>query len=187
MGIGNTTPATALACWLTGGSPREMTGPGTGLDPAGVARKAEVIERALALHRDDISGPLGALRRLGGGEISVLAGVALGAGEYGLGFVCDGVIATSAAAIAAAVEPDLRPGCSPGTAPGARALGAARAPRARARARPEDAARRGQRGDGGVRRAAARGGGARRDGDVRRGRRLGGMRSAGRGSRLGFF
>jgi nicotinate-nucleotide--dimethylbenzimidazole phosphoribosyltransferase len=107
MGIGNTTPATALACWLTGGSPRELTGPGTGLDPAGVARKAQVIERALELHRDDIRGPLGALRRLGGGEICVLVGVALGAGEHGLGYVCDGVIATSAAAIAAAIEPDL--------------------------------------------------------------------------------
>jgi nicotinate-nucleotide--dimethylbenzimidazole phosphoribosyltransferase len=109
MGIGNTTPATALACWLTGGAPHELTGPGTGLDPGGVARKAEVIERALALHRDDIRGPLGALRRLGGGEICVLVGVALGAGEHGLGFVCDGVIATSAAAIAAAVEPELLP------------------------------------------------------------------------------
>ena len=47
MGIGNTTPATALACHLTGRDPRELTGPGTGLDAEGVARKAEVIRRAL--------------------------------------------------------------------------------------------------------------------------------------------
>src|SRR5689334_1198930 len=50
MGIGNTTPATCLACWLTGGAPAELAGPGTGLDDAGVRHKAEVVERALALH-----------------------------------------------------------------------------------------------------------------------------------------
>jgi nicotinate-nucleotide--dimethylbenzimidazole phosphoribosyltransferase len=109
MGIGNTTPATALACWLTGGAPSELTGPGTGLDAEGVARKAAVVARALETHREDIRGPLGALRRLGGGEICVLAGVALGAGEQGLGYVCDGVISTAAAAVAAAIEPDLLP------------------------------------------------------------------------------
>jgi nicotinate-nucleotide--dimethylbenzimidazole phosphoribosyltransferase len=108
MGIGNTTPATALACWLTGRSPRELAGPGTGLDAAGIERKAEVIERALALHGPP-RGALSALRRLGGGEICVLAGLALGAGQHGLGYVCDGLIATAAAAVAVAVEPDLRP------------------------------------------------------------------------------
>jgi nicotinate-nucleotide--dimethylbenzimidazole phosphoribosyltransferase len=109
MGIGNTTPATALACWMTGRPPGELTGPGTGLDAEGVARKAGVIARALERHGAEIRGPLGALRRLGGGEICVLAGVALGAGEQGLGYVCDGVIATAAAAVAAGIEPDLRP------------------------------------------------------------------------------
>jgi nicotinate-nucleotide--dimethylbenzimidazole phosphoribosyltransferase len=54
-------------------------------------------------------GALSALRRLGGGEICVLAGLALGAGQHGLGYVCDGLIATAAAAVAVAVEPDLRP------------------------------------------------------------------------------
>ena len=47
--------------------------------------------------------------RLGGGEIALLTGLALGAGRYGLGYVCDGVIATAAAAIAAAIAPDLKP------------------------------------------------------------------------------
>jgi nicotinate-nucleotide--dimethylbenzimidazole phosphoribosyltransferase len=106
MGIGNTTPATCLACWLTGGSPADLAGPGTGLDEAGVRRKAAVIERALALHEP--SSPLEALARVGGGEIAVLCGLALGAGEHGLGFVCDGLIATAAAAIATAMAPELR-------------------------------------------------------------------------------
>jgi len=52
--------------------------------------------------------PLAALRCLGGGDIAVLTGLALGAGEHGLGYVCDGLAATAAAAVAVAVEPDLR-------------------------------------------------------------------------------
>ncbi len=109
LGIANTTPATALACWLTGRAPEALAGPGTGLDVAGVERKAAVLRRALALHGPAIDGPREALRRLGGGEIAVLTGLALGAGEHGLGLVCDGLIATAATAIAAAIEPDLGP------------------------------------------------------------------------------
>jgi nicotinate-nucleotide--dimethylbenzimidazole phosphoribosyltransferase len=109
LGIANTTPATALACWLTGHSPDGLAGPGTGLDLAGVRRKAAVIARALAVHVPAIDGPREALRRLGGGEIAVLVGLALGAGEQGLGYVCDGLIATAAAAVAVAMEPALAP------------------------------------------------------------------------------
>jgi nicotinate-nucleotide--dimethylbenzimidazole phosphoribosyltransferase len=107
MGIGNTTPATCLACWLTGGAPEELAGPGTGLDPEGVRHKADVVARALALHAPQ--DPLAALASVGGGEIAVLVGLALGAGEHGLAYICDGLIATAAAAVACAIAPDLRP------------------------------------------------------------------------------
>ncbi len=109
MGIANTTPATCLTAWLTGAPPSALVGPGTGLDDAGLERKRGVVEEALALHGPGLRGPLSALRRLGGGEIAVLCGLALGAGEQGIAYVCDGVIATAAAAVAAAVEPSLRP------------------------------------------------------------------------------
>jgi nicotinate-nucleotide--dimethylbenzimidazole phosphoribosyltransferase len=66
-----------------------------------------VIADALALHAP--ADPLEALAMLGGGEIAVLTGLALGAGEHGLGYVCDGLIATAAAAIAAGIDPDLKP------------------------------------------------------------------------------
>src|SRR4051794_41106536 len=107
MGIGNTTPPPCLACWLTNGDPRELTGPGTGLDERGVQRKAATIAQALRLHAP--ATPLEALTTLGGGEIAVLTGLALGAGEQGLGYICDGLIATAAAAIATALQPGLRP------------------------------------------------------------------------------
>jgi nicotinate-nucleotide--dimethylbenzimidazole phosphoribosyltransferase len=109
MGIGNTTSATCLAAWLTGQPPGALVGPGTGLDAAGMARKRAVVERALALHGPAIDGPLAALRCVGGGEIAVLAGLALGAGEHGLALVCDGLISTAAIAVAARLEPALLP------------------------------------------------------------------------------
>jgi nicotinate-nucleotide--dimethylbenzimidazole phosphoribosyltransferase len=109
MGIANTTPSACLAAWLTGRAAADVCGRGTGVDDAGLERKRGVVERALALHDGDIDGPLEALRRLGGGELAVLTGLALGAGEHGLGYVCDGVIATAAVAIAAACDPELRP------------------------------------------------------------------------------
>ena len=109
MGIANTTPSACLAAWLTGRAAGDVCGRGTGVDDVGLERKRAVIERALALHGPHIDGPRAALRRLGGGELAVLTGLALGAGEQGLGYVCDGVIATAAAAIAAGCDPALRP------------------------------------------------------------------------------
>jgi nicotinate-nucleotide--dimethylbenzimidazole phosphoribosyltransferase len=62
-------------------------------------------------------GPLGALRRHGDGAIAVLCGLALGAGEHGLGFVADDAAAAAGAAIAAGVEPDLLPRLRAGREP----------------------------------------------------------------------
>jgi nicotinate-nucleotide--dimethylbenzimidazole phosphoribosyltransferase len=92
-GAGGATPARAVAAALTG---------------AAAATSDPAAARALALHADAITGPLGALRRLGTPAIGILCGVALGAGERGLGCVCDGLAATAAAAVAAGIEPGLR-------------------------------------------------------------------------------
>jgi nicotinate-nucleotide--dimethylbenzimidazole phosphoribosyltransferase len=56
---------------------------------------------------DGDARPLRSLRRLGTEEIAVLCGVALGAGERGLGCVCDGLAALAGAAVAGAIEPTL--------------------------------------------------------------------------------
>jgi nicotinate-nucleotide--dimethylbenzimidazole phosphoribosyltransferase len=100
MGIGNTTAATAIACALLGEKPSSLVGPGTGLDGAGVARKAEVIRRALALHDASLGDPFEVLRRLGGFEIAALAGAFLSCARLGSPALVDGLIATSAALLA---------------------------------------------------------------------------------------
>jgi nicotinate-nucleotide--dimethylbenzimidazole phosphoribosyltransferase len=105
MGIGNTTAAAALGCALLGKAPEALAGPGTGLDRAGVARKAEVIGRALALHEAHLQDPLEALRRLGGFEIAALAGAYVSCAQAGLPAVVDGFISTAAALAAERLVP----------------------------------------------------------------------------------
>ena len=105
MGIGNTTSATAVACALLNLPATRLAGPGTGLDAAGVGRKAQVIERALARHRGD--RPLDALQRLGGFEIAALAGAYLRCGQLGVPVLVDGFITTVAALAAVRLQPEL--------------------------------------------------------------------------------
>jgi nicotinate-nucleotide--dimethylbenzimidazole phosphoribosyltransferase len=105
MGIGNTTAATAIAAVLTGKSTLEVTGAGTGLTPAGVAHKAEVIEQALALNRPSPSDGLDVLACVGGFEIGAICGAMLAAAAARVPIVVDGFIATSGALIAAALAP----------------------------------------------------------------------------------
>jgi nicotinate-nucleotide--dimethylbenzimidazole phosphoribosyltransferase len=109
MGIGNTTPAACLTAALCGLDAAAVVGRGTGIDDEGLQRKRAVIERALALHGPFVGDdPVELLRRVGGGELAVICGLALGAGEHGLGLICDGVIATAAIAVAVELAPALR-------------------------------------------------------------------------------
>ncbi len=108
MGIGNTTAASALVCALLGAAPAEVTGAGTGLDSEGIARKATVIRRALALHGPALSAPLEILRRLGGFEIAALAGSYIACAQMGLPALVDGFITSSAALCAERLLPGMR-------------------------------------------------------------------------------
>ncbi len=99
MGIGNTTIAAALCHGLFGGEAEDWVGPGTGLDGAGVRRKADVVRRAVALHRARSSDPLELLRRLGGRELAAMAGAILSARHNRVPVLIDGYVATAAAAV----------------------------------------------------------------------------------------
>jgi len=107
MGIANTSAATAVACALLGKSALEIAGPGTGLDAAGVVRKAKVIDDALALHRPALTSPLAILRHVGGFEIAALAGAYIASAQSGLPVLVDGFIASSAALLALRIRPDV--------------------------------------------------------------------------------
>ena len=99
MGIGNTTPAAALACALFGGAVEDWVGRGTGVDDAGLARKADVVAPGLALHHS--RDPLDVLRCLGGREIAAIAGAIARARVARIPVILDGFICCAAAAVLA--------------------------------------------------------------------------------------
>lgn len=105
MGIGNTTIASAIYLALFGGKAEDWVGPGTGHDPKGIALKADVISRAVELHKEHLKDPLEVLRRLGGREIAAMAGAILAGRAQRIPVVIDGFVATAAAAVLYAAEP----------------------------------------------------------------------------------
>jgi len=109
MGIGNTTPSAAITSVLTGVDPSDVVGPGTGLDPAGVIHKAEVVRRAIAVNTPDPLDALDVLTRVGGLEIAGIAGVVLGAAALGIPVVSDGYISGAAALVALRMAPAIKP------------------------------------------------------------------------------
>ena len=108
MGIGNTTPSSAIIAAFSGIPVPALTGRGTGIDDAALANKIRVIEHALSLHRPDPADPLDVLSKVGGFEIGGLAGLVLGAAAAGIPVVCDGLIATAGALIACELAPAAR-------------------------------------------------------------------------------
>ena len=106
MGIGNTTVAAAIYAALYGGSGADWVGRGTGVDDAGLARKADAVDRAIALHKDALDDPLAILARLGGREIAAMLGAIIAARQQKIPVIVDGFVATSAAAIAHAANPE---------------------------------------------------------------------------------
>jgi nicotinate-nucleotide--dimethylbenzimidazole phosphoribosyltransferase len=108
MGIGNTTAASALTAVMTGRSPREVTGRGTGVDDERLIHKIAVIERAIAVNRPDANDPLDTLAKVGGLEIAALAGLILAAASRRIPIMLDGFIASSAALITCAWRPLAR-------------------------------------------------------------------------------
>ncbi|MHA7884236.1 nicotinate-nucleotide--dimethylbenzimidazole phosphoribosyltransferase [Nitratireductor rhodophyticola] len=98
MGIGNTTAAAALAAALFGGRGADWVGRGTGVDDAGLSRKAEAVDAALACHGEALSDPLEALRRVGGRELAAMFGAALSARQKRIPLLLDGFVCGSAVA-----------------------------------------------------------------------------------------
>lgn len=109
MGIGNTTASSAIAAVLTGHPVQQVTGRGTGVDDAGLARKVAMIERALAVNAPDPADALDVVSKVGGLEIAGLAGVMLGAASARVPVVVDGFISGAAALIAAGLASQVKP------------------------------------------------------------------------------
>ncbi|MDR1677489.1 MAG: nicotinate-nucleotide--dimethylbenzimidazole phosphoribosyltransferase [Deltaproteobacteria bacterium] len=107
MGIGNTTPSSAIVSLLANMTLEEATGPGSGLNPEKLAHKAQVIRRSLELNRPDPNDPIDVLAKVGGLEIGAMTGVYLGAAIRRAAVVIDGFIGAAAALLAEGLSPGL--------------------------------------------------------------------------------
>src|SRR5204862_4860602 len=97
MGIGNTTPASAVCACLFGGSAEGWTGRGTGIDDETRARKIAFVEaarRRIAAVED----PFEILREVGGPQLVAMAGAVLEARGRPLPATLAGLLVTDAAA-----------------------------------------------------------------------------------------
>jgi len=108
MGIGNTTPSSAIAVVLTGRAVSEVTGRGTGIDDWALKNKVRVIEDSISLNKPDPSDPIDILAKIGGAEIGGIAGLIIGAASRRIPVVIDGFISTAGALIAYSLEPKTR-------------------------------------------------------------------------------
>jgi nicotinate-nucleotide--dimethylbenzimidazole phosphoribosyltransferase len=108
MGIGNTSPSSAIIAALSGCTVREVTHRGTGINDEALEHKINVIQAGLALNRPDPNDPLDVLAKVGGLEIAGIAGLVLGAAANRIPVVVDGFISTAGALIASELHPNVR-------------------------------------------------------------------------------
>jgi len=100
MGIGNTTPSSAITAVVTGAKVEDVTGRGTGIDDSRWRNKVEVIKKAIQLHKPVASDGIDILSKIGGLEIGAIAGAILASASRRIPVVLDGFITTAGALIA---------------------------------------------------------------------------------------
>ncbi|MFC2969108.1 nicotinate-nucleotide--dimethylbenzimidazole phosphoribosyltransferase [Acidimangrovimonas pyrenivorans] len=111
MGIGNSTVAAALAAAVFGGAVADWTGPGTGSDADGMARKIGAIERGLERHAALLADAPRTLAALGGREQAAICGAVLAARAARVPVILDGFICTAAVAPLHGIDPALLDHC----------------------------------------------------------------------------
>jgi nicotinate-nucleotide--dimethylbenzimidazole phosphoribosyltransferase len=108
MGIGNTTPSSAIVSVFTKEEVRKVTGRGTGIDDKTLDNKIKVIEKAIEMHKPNIKDAIDVLSKVGGFEIGGIAGVILAGVYLKIPVVVDGFISGAGALIACALEPKVK-------------------------------------------------------------------------------
>ena len=108
MGIGNTTPSSAITAAITGEKVEKVTGRGTGIDDKQLAHKVEVIERALKANKPNADDAIDVLAKIGGFEIGGICGVIVGAAAHRIPVVIDGFVSGAAALIAVGLSPRVK-------------------------------------------------------------------------------
>lgn len=105
MGIGNTSPSSAIAAVIIQRPLEELVGRGAGLPLEKMSMKIDAIRRGLELNNPDRNDPIDILAKVGGYEIGGIAGLCLGAAANKKPIVVDGFISTVGALLAQQLSP----------------------------------------------------------------------------------
>jgi nicotinate-nucleotide--dimethylbenzimidazole phosphoribosyltransferase len=108
MGIGNTTPSSALYSLLLPARPADVTDKGTGLEDEGIILKVKAIEKALEINRAIMDDPVSMLAAVGGLEIAGICGLCLGAASRRTVVAVDGFISSAGALVAMRMCPAVK-------------------------------------------------------------------------------
>jgi nicotinate-nucleotide--dimethylbenzimidazole phosphoribosyltransferase len=108
MGIGNTTPSSALYSLLLPADLSKVTDKGTGLEDEGVRLKIKVIEKALEINRGLLDDPVSTLAAVGGLEIAGICGLCIGAASRRMVVIVDGFISSAGALVAMRICPSVK-------------------------------------------------------------------------------
>jgi nicotinate-nucleotide--dimethylbenzimidazole phosphoribosyltransferase len=108
MGIGNTTPSSAIVASITGKPAATVTGKGTGITDEALSKKAAIIDAAIRLNAPNPKDGIDVLAKVGGTEIGGIAGFILGAAAHRIPVVIDGFISTAGALIAYTIAPAVK-------------------------------------------------------------------------------
>lgn len=114
MGIGNTTPATALVAATLGVAADQVVGRGTGVDDVRLAHKMAVITRALARAGDRVRDPVARLTALGSADLAAGVGFLVAAARAGVPVLLDGIVPVAEACVAEDLEPGVVAWCAAG-------------------------------------------------------------------------
>ncbi|MBS3759730.1 MAG: nicotinate-nucleotide--dimethylbenzimidazole phosphoribosyltransferase [Desulfobacterales bacterium] len=108
MGIGNTSPSTAIIAAFSKIPVKQLTDRGTGLDDNGLSHKTAVIDAAIKRHAPDAGDPIDVLSKVGGYEIGGIAGIVIGAAANKIPVLSDGLISTAGTLIATELAPAVK-------------------------------------------------------------------------------
>ena len=108
MGIGNTTPSSAIIAAISGLSTEQVTHRGTGINDQALQAKINAIKQGLTINRPDPADPLDVLTKVGGLEIAAITGLILGCAANRIPVVVDGFISTAGALIASELHPQVK-------------------------------------------------------------------------------
>ncbi len=107
MGVGNTSPTSAITAVFTHAKLEDIVNKGSGIRPDLVKQKCRLIRQGLELNKPDPRNGIDVLAKVGGAEIGAMAGLMLGAASLRIPCILDGFIAAAAATIASAIHPGV--------------------------------------------------------------------------------